>query len=89
MLGVSLSYDFLAGDKKADAHFMYEKASDASAVSSAAFTAANQAEKHYNLGVNLDVAKNDALSLDFHKFEAFDSTLDDQKQVVAAMKVAF
>ena len=89
VVGVSLSYDFLAGDKKADAHFMYEKASNASAIDSLAFAAANQAEKHYNLGVNLDVAKNAALSLDFHKFEPFAAALNDQKQVVAAMKVAF
>jgi hypothetical protein len=89
VVSASLSYDFLAGDKKADAHFMYEKASDASAMSSIAFSAANQAEKHYNLGVNLDVAKNAALSLDFHKFEPFSTSLNDQKQVVAAMKVAF
>lgn len=90
VMGVSLAYDFLAGDKKADAHFMFEKASDASAVKSAAFTtAANQAEKHYNIGVNLDVAKNAGLSLDFHKFEPFSASLDDQKQIVAALKVAF
>ncbi|MBT4884929.1 MAG: LbtU family siderophore porin [Legionellales bacterium] len=85
VLGVTGSYDYMVGDKKADVHVMYEKASDASSMTTVAF--ATSAEKHINLGVNYDLDKNAKFSLDYHKFESFTST--DQKQIVAAVKVLF
>ena len=88
VLGVTGSYDFMAGDKKADVHVMYEKASDDDIMTTKAFSTAG-VDKHMNLGVNYDLDKNAKFSLDYHKFESVSASDDDQKQIVAAVKVLF
>jgi len=88
VLGITGSYDFMAGDKKSDVHVMYEKASDSDIMTTTAFSTAG-VDKHMNLGVNYDLDKNAKFSLDYHKFESVSASDDDQKQIVAAVKVLF
>jgi len=94
LVSFGAQYDFLAGGKKGDVHFGYEKASDASAMTSAlnadwsAFP-----EKHTTIGVGVDLGKGAELSLDYHKFEPFaanaSSQPNDQTQLVAEVSLDF
>jgi len=82
-------YDFKMADKKAYLRATYEKAADASAMSSHAFSAAQSAEKHLSAGVVMAIDSHAYLSMDYHRFTPFDNTLNDQKQLVGALTVYF
>lgn len=89
VFSVNTRYDFQVMDKKASIRASYEKVADAAAIASYAFTAAQSPEKHLSLGVVIAIDKHTYWSLDYHRFAPFDHTLNDQKQLVSTLKVAF
>ena len=89
VFSVKAYYDFKVADKKAYWRASYEKAADASAMASHAFSAAQSAEKHLGVGVVVAIDKHAYLSVDYHNFTPFDSSLDNQTQVVTQLRLAF
>lgn len=86
-------YDFLAGGKKGDIHVGYEKASDASAMTSDLYADwSSMPEKHTAVGVGFELDKGAKLNLDYHKYEPFAANTgdtNDQTQFVAELSLDF
>jgi hypothetical protein len=89
VMSINLAYDFVANNRDIEAHILFEKASDASAMQSLAFSAANQAEKHLNVGMTVMVDPHVEVKMDYHNFTPFDSSLDNQTQIVTQLRLAF